>query len=145
MDDPSIIVVTPRIAIPRRELKFSFVRSSGPGGQNVNKVNSKAVLRWAVAKNRSLPEDVRGRFLENYSRRLNDRGELILKSQRYRDQSRNIQDCVDRLCELIRAVAQPPRARRKLRPPRRAKETRLRSKRAQALKKQQRRPPQPEG
>src|SRR3990172_6512034 len=63
MDDPSLIVVTPRIAIPRRELKFSFLRSSGPGGQNVNKVNSKAVLRWPVAKNRSLPEDVRARFL----------------------------------------------------------------------------------
>jgi len=145
MADPSLIVVTPRLTIPRRELKFSFIRSSGPGGQNVNKVNSKAVLRWPVAKNRSLPDGVRSRFIENHFRRLNDRGELILKSQRYRDQGRNIEDCIQRLCELVRAVAQPPRPRRKTRPPRRAKETRLQSKRVQSLKKQQRRPPQSEG
>lgn len=145
MDDPSLLVVTPRIAVPRRELKFTFVRSSGPGGQNVNKVNSKAVLRWAVAKSPSLPEDVRSRFLKTYSRRINDRGELVLNSQRYRDQSRNIDDCLERLSELIRAVARPPRARRKTRPPRKAKETRLQSKRVQSLKKQRRQPPQTEG
>jgi ribosome-associated protein len=145
MDDSSLVVISPRLAIARRELKFTFVRSSGPGGQNVNKVNSKAVLRWAVGKSPSLPEDVRARFLKTYSRRINDRGELVLNSQRYRDQSRNIDDCIERLRELIRAVARPPRARRKTRPPRKAKETRLQSKRVQSLKKQRRQPPQTEG
>ena len=77
--------INAQIAIPRRELQFSFVRSSGPGGQNVNKVASKAVLRWNVTNTQAIPEAVRGRLLARFARRINDHGELILSSQRYRD------------------------------------------------------------
>jgi ribosome-associated protein len=137
----SAIRVNSRISIARDELAFSFVRSSGPGGQNVNKVASKAVLRWPVARSSSIPAAVRDRFLAHYARRINDRGELVLASQRYRDQPRNIEDCLAKLVDLVLAVAAPPRKRRKSTPPRRAKESRLREKRATAEKKQRRRPP----
>jgi ribosome-associated protein len=138
---PSTIHVNARISISRDELQFSFVRSSGPGGQNVNKVASKAVLRWPVASSTSIPSTVRERFLARYGRRVNDRGELVLSSQRYRDQGRNIEDCLVKLKELVLAVAAPAVVRKKPNPPQRAKETRLRQKRAVAEKKQRRRHP----
>jgi ribosome-associated protein len=128
------------ISIPRRELRFSFVRSAGPGGQNVNKVASKAVLRWSVASSPSLPDDVRIRFTAANRRRINDRGELVLTSQRYRDQARNIDDCLEKLRQLMLAAATPPRQRKKTRTPKSAHESRLRHKRSIAEKKQRRRP-----
>src|SRR4051812_8949583 len=94
-----LVKVDSQIAIPRREIQFSFVRSSGPGGQNVNKVASKAVLRWSVATSPSIPDHLRPRLIERLGRRINDRGELVLASQRYRDQSKNIEDCLEKLCE----------------------------------------------
>src|SRR3954453_16010917 len=97
----SIVRVNAQIAIPRREIQFSFVRSSGPGGQNVNKVASKAVLRWEVATSPSIPEHLRARLIGYLGRRINDRGELVLTSQRYRDQSKNIEDCLEKLCGLV--------------------------------------------
>lgn len=130
--------INARIEIPRTEFSLSFVRSSGPGGQNVNKVNSKVQLRWCVAGSRALPEDVRQRLATRYARRINDRGELILSSQRYRDQSKNIDDCLAKLRELILAVATPPKRRKKTRPPRSAGEARLQEKRATADKKRRR-------
>lgn len=133
------IRINARIAIPRHEVEFTFVRSSGPGGQNVNKVATKAVLRWPVAHSSSLPEDVRERLLARYARRINDRGELVLSSQRYRDQARNVSDCLTKLRELVSAVAVPPRVRKKTAPSRAAKESRLREKRAMAEKKRGRR------
>ena len=131
--------INSRIAIPRSELRFSFVRSSGPGGQNVNKVNTKAQLRWSVARSDSLPDDVRGRLLSRYARRINDRGELVLASQRYRDQARNIDDCLAKLREMVAAAAAQPKRRKKTMPPRSASETRLRAKRATAEKKRRQR------
>ena len=130
--------VNSRIFIPQSELRFTFVRSSGPGGQNVNKVNSKAQLRWSVTRSESLPEDVRGRVLSRYARRINDRGEIVLTSQRYRDQARNIGDCLTKLREMLAAVATPPKRRKKTRPPKSASESRLRDKRAKAEKKRSR-------
>src|SRR3989304_4769447 len=118
--------INARITIPAGELRFTFVRSSGPGGQNVNKVNSKAVLRWAVAKSPSLPEDVRERLLSRCARRVNDRGELLITSQRYRDQAKNERDCLAKLQSLLLAAASPPRKRKKTRPPKAAREERLR-------------------
>ena len=114
--------VNSRIVIPQSELKFSFVRSSGPGGQNVNKVNSKAQLRWSVVGSQSLPADVRTRLLARYSSRITDRGEIVLTSQRYRDQARNVGDCLTKLREMLAAVAVPPRRRKKTKPPRGANE-----------------------
>jgi ribosome-associated protein len=130
--------INSRIAIPPGELRFSFVRSSGPGGQNVNKVNSKAQLRWSVRTSTALPDDVRARAMARYARRINDRGELVLTSQRYRDQARNIDDCLNKLREMLAVVASPPRRRKKSQPPRSAREARLRDKRAASEKKRQR-------
>ncbi len=74
-----------------------LLASGGPGGQNVNKVNSKAIMRWFVGTSRRLPGDVRARFMGKYANRINEDGELILVSQKYRDQSRNIEECFDKL------------------------------------------------
>ena len=135
MNSSEPLRVNSRIVIPASELRFSFVRSSGPGGQNVNKVNSKAQLRWSVTGSQSLPEDVRSRVLSRFSRRINDRGEIVLTSQRYRDQARNVGDCLTKLREMLALAAAPPKRRKKTRPPRSASETRLRDKRAKAEKK----------
>jgi len=138
---PPSLRVTSRIVIPRSELRFSFVRSSGPGGQNVNKVSSKVQLRWSVAASAALPEDVRDRLVARMARRINERGELLVSSQRYRDQGRNIDDCLAKLREIVLATATPPRRRKRTILPRAARESRLRDKRAQSEKKQRRRPP----
>jgi ribosome-associated protein len=132
--------VNSRIVIPRSEFHFSFVRSSGPGGQNVNKVSSKAVLRWSVVKSRAIPDDVRGRFLARFFRRVNDSGELVLTSQRYRDQAKNVDDCLQKLRALVLAVASAPQQRKETRPSGSVREERLRQKHATAEKKQRRRP-----
>jgi ribosome-associated protein len=133
-----MLVVNSRITIPDDELRFSYVRSSGPGGQNVNKVNSKAVLRWSVAANTSVPEDVRGRFVAKYQARLTVDGEIIVTSDRYRDQGRNTEDCREKLRELLLAVAVPPKKRRPTKPTKGARERRLKSKSEQSAKKQSR-------
>lgn len=133
--------INSRIVIPPSELRFSFVRSSGPGGQNVNKVNTKAQLRWSVVRSESLPADVRVRLLARFARRINDRGELVLTSQRYRDQGRNIADCLAKLREMLSSVATPPKRRKKTRPPRSANESRLRDKREKTEKKRRRASP----
>lgn len=132
------LVVNRRVQVDLRELKFTFVRSSGPGGQNVNKVNTKAVMRWPVASTPSLPEDVRERFMSAYRRRLNEQGELVVSSQRYRDQHRNVNDCLDKLRVMITRVARPPRARKKTRPTAGAVARRLESKQKQSQKKESR-------
>jgi ribosome-associated protein len=138
MTSTHLVRINSRFEIPRTEFSLSFVRSSGPGGQNVNKVNSKVQLHWSVTRSRSLPEDVRQRLLARYARRVNDRGELVLSSQRYRDQSKNIDDCLAKLRELVLSVASPPRRRKKTKPPRSASENRLQEKRAKSDKKRRR-------
>jgi ribosome-associated protein len=130
--------INTRIAIPRSELLFTFVRSSGPGGPNVNKDASKAVLRWAATSSPSIPDDVRARLLARAARQINDRGELVLTSQRYRDQSRNKDDCLEKLRSLIASVAKAPRIRRKTKPSKSSREARLKDKRAASQKKQRR-------
>jgi ribosome-associated protein len=141
MTAPDELRVNAQIAIPRRELRFTFVRSSGPGGQNVNKVASKAVLRWALRESASIPDAVRGRLFARAARQINDRGELILTSQRYRDQSRNVADCLEKLRSLVLAASKTPRPRKKTRPTKASKEARLGTKRAIAEKKRRRGPP----
>ena len=141
MTVPQSLRINSKVAIPRSELRFTFVRSSGPGGQNVNKVASKAVLRWSVRNSAALSDEIRERLLARLARRINDRGELILTSQRYRDQSKNIDDCLNKLQSLVAAAAVPPRRRKKTRPPKSARETRLREKRVTGEKKQRRRLP----
>ena len=88
-----MLIVTPQLQIPLAEVEITFVRSSGPGGQNVNKVNSKAVLRWNVAATPSLPFHARSRFLSLFASRLTSTGELVMTSDRFRDQGKNVDDC----------------------------------------------------
>jgi ribosome-associated protein len=115
------------------------VRAGGPGGQNVNKVASKAVLRWDLAASPSLAPEIKARLRARHHRRVTAAGELILTSQRYRDQERNRQDCLDKLRTLIVEVAAPPKPRKPTRPSRGAREARLRDKRQRSTRKATRR------
>jgi len=134
-----MLEVTSRIQIPLEEFEFTYARSSGPGGQNVNKVNSKAQLRWPMLNSPSLPPDVRERFVKQFSTKLTGDGELLIVSQRYRDQGRNVEDCLEKLRDMVRSVALAPKKRRPTKPSRAAKERRLKSKQEVSQKKQQRR------
>jgi len=140
-DQLNTLSITPRIQIPTSEFEFTFARSGGPGGQNVNKVNSKAVLRWFPSTSPSLPDDVRARFIEKYANRITTEGELVISSQTYRDQLRNTDDCLKKLAEMIESVARPPKVRRPTKPSKAAKIRRVESKARQSNKKSQRRAP----
>lgn len=131
--------ISDRLRIPDDEFSWTFVRSSGPGGQNVNKVASKAVLRWNVEASPSLPDDVKSRFQQQQHRRISGSGDLLLSSQRYRDQERNRLDCLDKLAEMIRAAATVPKTRRKTKPSRGARERRLTAKKRRSALKSSRR------
>ena len=133
------------LRIPLRELQISFARSSGPGGQNVNKVSSKAILRWGVARSPSLPPAARRRFLERFPTRVSTAGEVILSSDRHRDQGRNVADCLEKLRGMLAAIEHPPTPRRATRPSRAARERRLEEKRAVSERKRQRSPRAPRG
>src|SRR5262245_34105772 len=127
------------LTIPDSELQMSFARSSGPGGQNVNKVSSKAVLHFAVATSPSLPDDVRGRFLETDRSRITNSGEIVIHSDEFRDQPKNIQACHDKLRSMIAAVLRPPKKRRATKPTHGSRVRRLNDKRARSQKKEGRR------
>lgn len=129
-----------RLRVPLKEFSFQFVRSSGSGGQNVNKVNSKAILRWPVLRSPSLPDDVRTRFTARFRRRLTQGGELVLTSQRFRDQKRNVADCLAKVEEMLQEVARAPKQRRGTRPSRAVEERRRERKRELSEKKRRRRP-----
>lgn len=133
--------ITERLQVPRDEFQFRFARSQGPGGQNVNKVNSKATLRWPVHENDSLPLAVRQRFQAKYRNRITKEGDFVISSQRYRDQGRNVQDCLDKLRLLLADVASPPKARKSTKPTRGSKVRRRKAKEENSQKKSLRKPP----
>jgi len=135
----AMLEVTKSIAIPLREFKFTFSRSSGPGGQNVNKVNTKVTLHWPIMHSAGLPEAVRQRFLQRYPRRINREGEVVVISERFRDQGRNVADCLNKLRELLLTVAAPPKRRKPTNPTRASRERRLKGKHHKSEKKQSRR------
>jgi ribosome-associated protein len=135
-----MLVVNDQLKIPLREFRFSFARSSGPGGQNVNKVNTKALLRWAVVESPTLPEPVRQRLLRKHRRRVTSEGELLISSQRFRDAGRNVADCLEKLRVMLAEAAVAPRHRKRTKPSRASARRRLDLKRRQSQKKQQRRP-----
>ncbi len=111
-----MLIVDNQIAIPRDEFQFEFARSGGPGGQNVNKVASKAVLRWNPAASPSLPPAVKARLLASVASRLTNLGELLITSQATRDQGRNVEDCLEKVRRLVLAAARPPKVRRPTEP-----------------------------
>jgi len=133
------LAISPILSIPFHEIELSYARSSGPGGQNVNKVNSKAVLRWRAASSPSLPEDVRSRLLERLRSRLTVQGDLVITSQRFRDAGRNAADCLEKLRSLLQQVAVPPKSRKRTRPTRGSVRRRLAAKREKSDKKRSRR------
>lgn len=104
-----MLVVDSQIQIPLSEVRLRFARSGGPGGQNVNKVNSKVTLHWNVASSSRLPADLRDRFLATYHRRITVDGDVVIQSQRYRDQPRNRADCLEKLRQMILSVRYPPK------------------------------------
>ncbi len=134
--------ITRTLAIPAAELSFAFSRSSGAGGQNVNKVNTRVELRFDVAQSPSLSEGQRQLLLEKLAQRLTQDGVLIVNSDRHRTQGRNRDDCLERFVALVADALKPPPPKRKAtRPGRAAKKRRLDAKKRHSDKKTNRRRP----
>jgi ribosome-associated protein len=134
------IAVTPAISIGEDELQESFVLASGPGGQNVNKVSSAVQLRFDVAGSPSLDDDVRARLSALAGQRLTKEGVIVISARAHRSQERNRADARERLLDLIRRAAEPPKPRRATRPTKAAKRRRLESKKIRSHVKRARGP-----
>lgn len=134
-----MLVVNERIQIPDEEIEFTYARSSGPGGQNVNKVASKAQMRWKLPQSSVvLPFGTVERMRASFPSRFTTEGEVILQSQSFRDQERNRGDCLEKLAEMIRDCLQAPRARKKTKPTYGSQLRRMEEKKRQSVRKQNR-------
>ena len=137
----NLLTINHSLAIPLSEFAFEFARSGGPGGQNVNKVNSKATLRWKPAESPSLPPMARDRLVQTVATRLTREGELLITSQLTRDQGRNVADCLAKVRELVLGALHPPKIRRPSRPTLGSQQRRVESKVRRSTTKQLRRKP----
>ena len=133
-----MIQITSSIFLDEREILFEFIRGSGPGGQNVNKVASAVQLRFDVHGSPSLPDDVRQRLIHLAGRRITEEGILVLEASRYRTQEQNREEALQRLMNLIRAAAVKPRPRRQTRPTLASQQQRLAQKKQRGAVKRQR-------
>jgi ribosome-associated protein len=124
-----MIRITPSIQLDDEEIELVYTLSSGPGGQNVNKVSTAAQLRFNVRESASLPPEVKQRLAHLAGRRLNSEGVLTIEAHRYRAQERNRQAAMERLVKLIQQASQPPKPRHSTKPPRSAILHRLETKR----------------
>lgn len=111
-----MIFITREISLDEKELEVDFIRSSGPGGQNINKVSSAVQLRFNIQKSPSLPVDVKKRLADLAGTRLSGQGEIIVEAKRYRTQTKNREDAIQRLTSMIRQAAQKPKVRKKTKP-----------------------------
>jgi ribosome-associated protein len=133
-----MLEVSATLRIPDSEFTESFVRASGPGGQNVNKVASAVELRFDVAHSPSLPEPMRTRLLARRDRRLTADGVLVIQASRFRDQAKNREDARDRLAEIVRAALHVPKKRVATKPTRASQERRITAKKKRAQHKRAR-------
>ena len=136
-----MIQITPSLAIDENEIQLDFIRSSGPGGQNVNKVATGVQLRFHIEANTTLPEDVKLRLRRIARNRITDEGVLIIEARRFRTQEANREDAVARLVGLIYQAAQKPKARKQTKPSAASQEKRLQAKKIRGAIKRTRRPP----
>ncbi len=132
------MIIAPDIVIPDEELEWKFIRSSGPGGQNVNKVASAVQLRFLLAQNITLPVSVRNRLRRLAGQKLIDDGSILIKAMSERSQDQNRRAALERLEKLIRAAMVEPKIRKKTRPTKASKERRIDSKKRRGATKQQR-------
>ena len=139
-----MIEVTGEIGLDEGDLSESFIRASGPGGQNVNKVATAVQLRYLLDGSRPLPDPVRARLAKLAGSRLTEDGAIVITAQRFRSQARNREDALDRLIALIRRAAVPPTPRRPTKPSAASKERRLEAKARRATTKKRRRAEQEE-
>lgn len=133
------LVLSSQLVIPDEELEWKFIRSSGPGGQNVNKVASAAQLKFLLTRNTSLTPAVKARLRRLAGQRLTEGGDLLFKSMSERSQEQNRRAALERLEDLIRAALVEPKIRKKTRPTRASKERRIESKKRRGTAKRERR------
>lgn len=111
-----MIYISREISIDEKEIEVDFIRSSGPGGQNINKVSTAVQLRFNIIQSPSLPEDVKKRLVDLAGTRLSEKGEIIIEAKRFRTQIKNREDAIQRLTALIKQAAQKPKVRKKTKP-----------------------------